>query len=493
MNPWKAPKNAQQARGLGLPGWKAPNNAKQARRLALPPFKTPQTQRQARNLQPTGPRTPAEVQKLRDFLIHHGYNLDPHGSAMGSLLVSALKNWSSGVHNRSPDAWNRNHPLQQIAHDQSVISAHNEASQQQVAQDKRGGAKNLPKHNVPANSPIGHFHGGNGGGGGGFPGADALGMLGNLLGQSNTEKMIPLDLADQAASPYTAQAATFADQINRLPAAKKKALQNISDWFGQVQKAEQHGAQQDQKLANAGSSAMQDATKGIMASLGGSAMAGSGEVGAMGANDANTLTAMGANDAALANELAPIFKASEAQAKNSRSTQYDNQLSDLQDQKGQATGQADAARAAAVQAILGANNSARQTNFGNATGLLNTMAGLEISGANAVSQSQERSIMNALHMSEIQRNAQKSVGGLDALTPSQRTGLANALNAMLMDPNTNQLKSGLSWPNALQDVRNYIRTQGLNPLNKQVINQFIAPTLANAGIKFQNPNALYRP
>lgn len=465
-----------------------------------------------------GPRSDAHFQALRAFLRSKGYNLPEQGGD-GPLLRSALKNWSSGVNNRNPRSWSNAHPVRMdmnphaahpdqapkpisgdnAPHPDAALARQNKAEHQAgqstqkaiAAQDKTGGAKNLPKHNVPANSPTGHFHGGNTGGVNGP--TDLLTSLYSMLGQANTAKMMPLSLADQAASPYTAQASTFQDQINRLPAAKKQALQNISDWFGQVQKAEQHGATQDQNLANAGSSAMQDAAKGIMASLGGSAMAGSGEVGAVGANDANTLTAMGANDAALANELAPIFKAQEASAKSNRATQYDNQLSDLQDQMGQATGQADAARAAAVQAILGANNSARQTNFGNESGLLNTIAGLQISGMNAQSQAQSRQIENAYRMSQIQKNAQQSVGGLDALTPSQRTGLANALNAMLMDPNTNQLKSGLSWPNALQDVRNYIRTQGLNPLNKQVINQFIAPTLANAGIKFQNPNALYRP
>lgn len=456
--------------------------------------------------------SPAHIEALRHFLIARGYHIADTGDVAGHKMLSALKDWTSGINHRDPSGWNKQHgvPFQKMDMNPNAphpnqepkpIGPKDTAHQQRVEQNaiqhtkaaisKMAGDKNLPKHNVPANSPTGHFHGGGGGGGNGP--TDLLTSLYGMLGHANTAKMLPLSLADQAASPYTSQAATFQDQINRLPAAKKQALQNISDWFGQVQKAEQHGAAQDQNLANAGSSAMQDAAKGIMASLGGSAMAGSGEVGAVGANDANTLTAMGANDAALANELAPIFKAQEASAKSNRSTQYDNQLSDLQDQMGQATGQADAARAAAVQAILGANNSARQTNFGNASGLLNTIAGLQISGMNAQSQAQSRQIENAYRMSEIQKNAQKSVGGLDALTPSQRAGLANALNAMLMDPNTNQLKSGLSWPNALQDVRNYIRTQGLNPLNKQVINQFIAPTLANAGIKFQNPNALYRP
>jgi hypothetical protein len=143
--------------------------------------------------------------------------------------------------------------------------------------------------------------------------------------------------------------------------------------------------------------------------------------------------------------------------------------------------------------ILQANNSSRQSNFQNRAGLLNTLASLQVSGMNAQSEAQSRAIENALRVSEINKNGQKSQGGLDAMTPSQRAGLANALNGLLIDPSTSKLKSGLAWPNALQDIRNYLRTQGLNPLNKQVVNQLVAPTLANAGIQFQNPQTIYQP
>lgn len=449
--------------------------------------------------------SPAHIEALRHFLLARGYHIADTGDVAGHRMLSALKDWTSGINHRDPSGWNKQHgvPFQKMdmnpnaphphqapkpisgdnaSHPDAALARQNKVEHQAgqntrkaiAAQDKTGGAKNLPKHNVPANSPTGHFHGGNGGGGGGN--GIAPEFLNGLLARVNTGKMIPLSLADSAASPFTAQAATFADQISRLPAAKQQALQNLSDWFGQVQKAEKHGAAQDQSLANTGAASMQDATKGIMASLGGSAMAGAGEVGAVGANDANTLTAIGANDASLANELAPIFKLSEANAKNTRSQQYDNQLSDLQDQKGQAQGQADAARAAAVMQILQGNNQTRQTNFSNAAGLYNTLAGLQISGMNAQSQAQSRQIENMFRLSEIQKNQRSGSGNpLDAMTPSQRAAFADNITQGIT-------RVKLSWPDALRAARNSARTAGMNPFGNQVIQSIIGPALANAGI-----------
>lgn len=449
-----------------------------------------------------------DVPALRAFLIKQGYHIADTGDSIGPHMKSALADFVNpkhiggsmltvlqGMHitgRRNPDAWNKEHgvPYQKMDMNPNASRPNREPSpinpgdttkqtqavNQARAADKNAGVKNLPKHGTPPNSPKGMPHVGGPTGGPGAGPIDFSSMLAGLLGKSNTSKMLPLSLADQAASPYTSQAATFADQISRLPAAKQQALQNISDWFGQVQKAEKHGAAQDQSLANAGAASMQDATKGIMASLGGSAMAGSGEVGAVGANDANTMTAIGANDAALADELAPIFKLSEANAKNTRSQQYDNQLSDLQDQQGQAQGQADAARAAAVMQILQSNNQSRQANFGNASGLLNTLAGLQISGANAASQAQSRQIENMFRLSEIQKNQRSGSGNpLDAMTPSQRAAFADKI--------TQGITSGkLSWPDALRAARNSARTAGLNPFGNQVIQSIIGPALANAGI-----------
>lgn len=358
------------------------------------------------------------------------------------------------------------------------------------------GTKRLPTHGTPPNSAKGNPHGGSGGGagGGGF-----AGMLAQLLGQANTGKMLPSSLASMAAGPDTAMANTLQDQINQLPSAKQQALANISDWYGQVSKAEDTAASRDQSMADAGSAAMQDATKGIMSSLGGSAMAGSGQIGAMGANDANTLQAIGASDKQLSSDLAPIFDLAAASAKTTRSRQYDSALQNLQDQLGQAQGQGQADKAAALQAIMGANNSTRQSNYSNKAGLLNTLAGLQISGMNAASNMQYKNIENALHASEIQKNlksATKSKGGLASMTPTERADLVNKITQGLVDPNSHKLIGGMTWPDALRAARNAARSAGLNPFGTNVIGTVIGPALSNAGITAQGGGfwpAIYQP
>lgn len=322
-------------------------------------------------------------------------------------------------------------------------------------------------------------------------------MLTGLLKKADTAHSIPTSLADQIAGVDSATAAGYQGQLSHLPAAKKAALQSIANWFGQVTKSEGTAANRDQSIANAGASSIGDATKGIMASLGGSAMPGSGEIGAMGANDANTLSAMGANDKMLSSDLAPIFQLAQANAKTSRSQQYDQAQSDLQTALAQAQGQEQTDRANALMQIIQANNGSRQSNFSNQAGLLNTLASLQISGMNAASNAQYKSIENALHASEIQKNASKSAGGYAAMSPTQRADFVNKIVGALVDPNSGKLKSGIDWPTALRDARNFARTAGMNPLSKQVIGSVIGPALSQAGITGGGPNgfwpAIYQP
>lgn len=381
--------------------------------------------------------------------------------------------------------------------EQSGTTSHTNASKTAAAK-KPGGVAGGP-HPAPKGPAVnfsghgpknGGGFGGNAGGGGG---TDFMSMLTSLLGQAGTAKTLPKSLADQIAGVDDATAAGFQHQLDHLPAAKKAALDNISNWFGQVTGAEDNAATRDKQMADAGSSAMQDAAKGIMASLGGSAMAGSGQIGAVGANDANTLAAIGANDKMLSSDLAPIFKLSEANAKNSRSQQYDQASSQLQDSLAQAQGQGQTDRANALMQILLANNNARQTNFGNQSGLLNTLASLQISGMNAASTAQYKGIENALHMSEIKRNLVKNAGGLDAMTPQQRADFVNKIVTGLVPPGG---KLTMAPSAALRAARNTVRSAGMDPFNKQVIQTIIGPALSNAGVTGPNGGywpAIYKP
>lgn len=456
-------------------------------------------------------RQRAHVEALRQLLINHGYIIPPHGGQIGGRMRSALFNYRSG--NSHPRQWNRMHPRND-SHQlgprgadvpDSTLIQHR--LQQNKAHDpalNHPGGMDVPKankphgpaggpHPTPKGPPVhpGTHHGG--GGGGGNP-ANFMSMLTGLLGHSATAHSIPLSLADQIAAPDTAAAKATQSELDQLPSAKKAALKNILDWYGQVQGSEKTAAGRDQKIANQGADAMSSNTKGIMDSLGGSAMAGAGSIGSVGANDSNTLKALGANDAMLSSDLAPIFKLVSADASNKTQKQFGQGKIQLENALAAAQGQESQDRANAIMQILGSNNSARQTNFSNESGLLNTLAGLQISGMNAASQAQERQIMNALHMSEIQKNAQGKAGGLDAMTPSQRADFVQKIVSGLVDPNSHKLS--LSWPQALRAARNTVRSAGLNPMDKQVINTIIGPALSNAGITAQGGGywpAIYQP
>jgi hypothetical protein len=441
---------------------------------------------------------PTQVEALRQFLRNRGYHVPDTGGTEGSILKSALHNWSSGVHSRNPEAWNKANGRVNVRMDMAPGPHNNRPTVQQPGAEagvQRAEAKGIASANRPhgpaggphpkPSGPAPHMgHGPKGGGGPPPPpgggGGDFMGMLTSLLGNANFYQALPTSLADQIAAPDTAAASALQSQIDELPSAKKKALSNISDWFGQVQGAEGKAASRDQSLADAGDASMADASKGIMASLGGSAMGGSGEIGAMGANDANTLSAIGASDKMLSSDLAPIFAAMTAQSKDKTQQQFRQGGQDLSNQLAAAHGQESADRANALMSILQANSTGRQTAFQNKAGLLNTLASLQISGMNSASEAQSRQIENAYKISQIQKNGQKSKGGLAAMTPMQRADFVQKIKAGLVDPNGGKLS--MAWPDALRAARSTARSAGLDPFNRQVIQTIIGPALQGVGI-----------
>jgi len=348
---------------------------------------------------------------------------------------------------------------------------------------------------VAGTSPA-HTGAGQGGGSGSSlnPMALLTGMVTALMrGGSPNQLLDPNSLSDAAAAPSTALAGQLQSALDGLPDAKAQALANIENWYGQVTSAEKSAANKDSTMANDLASAMSDNAKGIASGLGGSAMAGSAQIGAMGANDSNAMKAIGASDASLADELAPIFALSTAGAKNMMSGKYDSAKTDLLNQLATANGQASADKAAALMSIVGANNKTRQDNFSNEAGLLNTLASLQISGANAATKAQSASILNALHAAEAKKAAGQSVGGFEAATSAQKAKVAQDITNALVDTNTGKLKSGFDWPSALRSARNIVRTNGWNPLSPGVVSTIIGPALGMAGVQFQNPNALFQP
>lgn len=403
-----------------------------------------------------GPQDPAKIRMLQQFLANRGYKIQVDG-INGPLTRAAAEDFRT---NRHPDAFNVAHKL-------------------------GGPATPTPKAAAtsPAHTGAGQSGITGGGNAGGYPGSGITDLLSAMLKGANTSNLIPTSLAGDAASPYTALAAQLQQEIGNLPTAKANALANIANWFGQVTGAEKTAASRDKTMADAGAAADASNTKGIIASLGGSAMGGSGEIGAMGANDANTLSAIGASDQQLSSDLAPLFASEEANAKTTMSNKFDQGLQDLNAQLASAQGQGAAAKAAALMQIIGANNASRDSNFKNTASLLQTLAGLQISGANAASNAQYKTIENQLHSAEAKKAAAEAVsktGPFGTLTQLQRQTLANNITKGMLD--SSGKLSVADWPTALRNARNSVRQAGLDPFNSQVINTIIGPALANAGI-----------
>jgi len=423
-----------------------------------------------------GLQDPTHVRAIQQFLVNHGYKIAVDGIA-GPLTKAAIADFSGGVHGRNPEKFNAAHNLA------PTMASTTKAAGMSPAHT--GGSASATPTPPPSSS------------GGGLDPTGVLGsMLSTLMNKGvGIDKLIPTSFASDASAPDTALAQSLQDQLDKLPNAKAQALADIANWYGQVGDAATKAGQEDQTIANAGASSASDLAKGIMSSLGGSAMAGNNMIGSEGANDAATLKAMGANDAQLASDLGPIFKLQAAGDKSRAAASFDNQKTTLSDQLAQALGQASADKANALMQILDANNKSRQENFGDESSLLNTLAGLQISGVNATTKAQSDAMLNALRASEIAKNTQKSKlsGTFAGATPSSKAKVAQAITQALVDTNTGKLKSGLDWPGALRAARNIVRTNGWDPTNPQVVRTIIGPALSMAGVSFQNPQALYQP
>jgi hypothetical protein len=419
-----------------------------------------------------GGNDPADVKAMQQFLIKRGYKIQADG-ILGPLTKAAAEDWRT---NKNPGGWNK----------------------------QQGFVTNPPAH-APAgstafvpttgpNSPASSS-------GGGTPstGGDSfMSLLTSLLGQSSTSKLIPASLAGQMSAPDDALAAQLQQEIGQLPTAKQHALDQIAGWFGQVTNAQKTASQRDQAMANAGAAADSSNTAGIIASLGGSAMGGSNMIGATGANDANTLSAIGASDAQLQSDLAPLFSSEKANALTTMGSKFDQGLLDLQNQLATAQGNSSKDKAAALMQIMGANNQSRDSNFKNQASLLQTLAGLQISGMNADTNSTYKGILNQLHQAQAIKDiaaakAKSSPNTFATATAAQKAKVAQDITNAIVDTNSGKLKAGLDWPSALRAARNIVRTNGWDPLNPTVVKGIVIPSLSLAGVGFPNQNVYFQP
>lgn len=320
--------------------------------------------------------TPAVLSALRDFL----------QPGAGHELSPALANKLSGgpiSGNRNPAKWNQRF---------GTVATKSPAFR---ANTGPGGALNGQGVDVTP-----QYAGSNG----------TVDLSGQTALASNTGSAIPLSLAKFGSmiDPNTANAIAgeqFDPQIASAQLALKRdpiqALQDakdISSWYGQVLDSLNTAAGRDTAATTSGVGSIDDATKALVSSLGGSANAGAGSVAAAGQNASGTLQALGAAQDNYNADLAPIFKNEQAdQSLNQHNKDIAQQQNDavalasLQGQRGSALTTAQdqiqqennalaQARAGESVNIRGANNSLAQQGFNNSLALAQAQIAAMISG-----------------------------------------------------------------------------------------------------------------
>ncbi len=209
------------------------------------------------------------------------------------------------------------------------------------------------------------------------PHTKQLQSLADQLGNPNTQQLEGSGLAQaQANLQFDSQINDTNRQIGLGHAQHAQNLQDIQDWFGQATKANDAARARNAQVTSQSSGAMQNAIQMVLASIGGSANANAGMVGAQGLGDLHSILGAGQGQSDFLNSMGTSIaqqQAGDASAQNAldntAASQLQQSLADLLGQKGQQL-------VVNQNNVRAFNNAARQTNFGNRTGKLDTLAGL---------------------------------------------------------------------------------------------------------------------
>lgn len=224
--------------------------------------------------------------------------------------------------------------------------------------------------------------GGSGGAGGAKPPSVFDQAIKQLMGLDPSVKPIDaqaiLDMFDQG---NQAQTSSIQRMIDNLPGQQAQDLGMIDSWMSQVGQQVDKARQRGIDMTSALAAANQSNTQGLMASLGGDANPANESVAAMGANNTGTLNALGAADAQYLADMGPLLKGEATQMKANEVARLGNMMQQYTDQLNQVQGQNSAAKAQLALQLAQIGQQGQQTEFQNKSGLLNTIAGLGLSGA----------------------------------------------------------------------------------------------------------------
>ena len=205
---------------------------------------------------------------------------------------------------------------------------------------------------------------------------------------TNVNKLIPASYADSVAgAQYDPQIHQLLTDMAQGKANAAQAQTDIGSWYKQVQTSLADAAAKDAAAGGQTQADVNNSIQGIIQSLGGSQ--GAGLVGGVGANALASIAKQAQGQNALDAQLAPIFQAEQAAASSRKqaldaqtANQQAQQLVSLQGARGQA-------KNAAMQAIMQANNQARQQNFSNVLAQQNQGLAAQSLGLNAANTASE--------------------------------------------------------------------------------------------------------
>lgn len=425
---------------------------------------------------------PAQIRKAQQLLRAQGYDVAVDGK-LGPETSSARDAFSRGM---SPSAWKDWYS--RYAERQDAVRAARPAPGAVAAS-----APAAPKPSKAAKAQT-------------KPRAasQATGLAGLL---ANLGLPIPEEWASKGASPFSD---AMADEIAGLEydsmlAGLERALadneaqtrQNVHDvntWFGQVLGHQAKAAERDRAMNVAGQESMEEASKRILSSIGGSANEGAGVVGAAGVEAVGALKSLGQAQEEFNEDIRPLLeleKSGEAAKQLSlgadRNAEIAAAIADARREKGQRKSTAlfdiqrlnneiEQGRIDRLIQIRQANNALGQQGFQNqlalseldlaAAGLDVDVAQLGLSQAKAVQDAQMEAAKLAQGQQKINLAAQKEANrqGWKGLSQKDRQALTAGIVQAVRWPNGQwKLPLNRSW----ERILGLVRAQGLNPFEPE--------------------------
>lgn len=209
--------------------------------------------------------------------------------------------------------------------------------------------------------------------------------------------------------------------IDRLGPQNAQALTDIGNWFGQAQAANMQAGSRDAQVAQDVAAQQDQATQGLLASLGGTANDGAGMLAAAGLNDSGLQRILGGIAQQSHSDMDPLLAQAAATAKTAEQRRNLEQMQDYQLQLADLMGQRGQAKAANLLDIRKYNNDLAQQTFQN---ILAKMQAGQAAASLGLDLQAKRADIRA-HRQQAQRDSGKFIPW-NRLNPAEKTQLLQA-------------------------------------------------------------------